>query len=103
MHEVINGEPTELVRVLLPIEDAQARFQILRLSLAYRMSHRLRTVPPSTTLQAVADYDALVGWALVSIIAGDGAATAGLPTPKEVAHDSIMCQNLTYLEHEDLR
>ena len=42
-------------------------------------------------------------WALASIIAGDGAAAAGLPTPEEVAHDSTVCQNQTYLGHNALR
>ena len=52
---------------------------------------------------AAASYDALVQWALASIIAGDGAATAGLPTPEEVAHDPTVCQNQTSLRHEALR
>ena len=42
-------------------------------------------------------------WALASIIAGDGAAAAGLPTPEEVAHDPTMCQNQNYLRHKALR
>ena len=37
------------------------------------------------------------------MLAGDGAAVAGLPTPKEVAHDPTECQNQTYLGHEALR
>ena len=69
------------------MEDAQASFQILRLSATSRLSHRLRTVPPSITFQTAANYDALVESAFVPIIAGDGAAAVGLPTPEEVAHD----------------
>ena len=42
-------------------------------------------------------------WALASIIAGDGAAAAGLPTPEEVAHDPTVCQSQTYLGHDALR
>ena len=42
-------------------------------------------------------------WALASIIAGGGAAAAGLPTPEEVAHDPTVCQNQTYLGHDALR
>ena len=42
-------------------------------------------------------------WALASIIASDGAAAAGLPTPEEVAHDPTVCQNQTYLGHDALR
>ena len=38
-------------------------------------------------------------WALASIVAGDGAAAEGLPTPVEVAYDPTVCQNQTYLGH----
>ena len=91
------------MRALVPMEDAQASFQILRLSASSRLSHLPRTVPPSITCQAAANYDALVEWALASIMAGDGAAAAGLPTPEEVAHDPTVCQNQTYLGHDALR
>ena len=40
---------------------------------------------------------------MASIIAGDGAAGARLPTPEEVAHDPTVLQNQTYLGHEALR
>ena len=103
LQEAVNGEPTELVRAQVPMEDARASFQILRLSATSRFSHLLRTVPPSITCQVAANYDALVEWALTSIIAGDGAAAAGLPTPEEVAHDPTVCQNQTYLGHDALR
>ena len=103
LQEAVNGEPAELVRALVPMEDTQASFQILRLSVTSRLSHLLRTVPPSITCQAAGDYDALVDWALASIIAGDGAAAAGLSTPEEVVHDPTVCQNQTYLGHEALR
>ena len=66
------------MRALVPMEDAQVSFQILRLSATFRLSHLLRTVPPSITCQAAANYDALVERLLASIIAGDGAAAAGL-------------------------
>ena len=87
------------MRALVPMEDAQASFQSLRLSAAFRLSHLLGTVLPSITCQAAVNYE----WALASIIAGDGAAAAGLPTPEEVAHDPNVCQNQTYLGHEALR
>ena len=60
LHDVVNGKPAELVRALAPMEDAQASFQILRLSAIPRLSHLLCTVPPSITHQAAAGYDALV-------------------------------------------
>ena len=103
LQEALNGEPAKLVRALVPMEDAQASFQILRLSVTSRLSHLLRTVPPCITCQTAANYDALVEWALASIIAGDGAAAVGLPTPEEVAHDPTVCQNQTYLGHDALR
>ena len=97
LQEAVYGEPAELVRALVPMGDAQASFKILRLYATARLSHLLRTVPPSIPCQAAANYDALVEWALASIVAGGGAATAGLPTPDEVAHDPTVCQNQTYL------
>ena len=103
LQEAVNGEPAELVRALVPMEDAQVSIQILRLSATFRLSYLLRTVPPSITCQAAANYDALVEWALASIIAGDGATAAGLPTPEEVAHDPTVCQNQTYPGHDALR
>ena len=103
LQEAVDGEPAELERALVPMEDAQASFHILRLSATSRLPHLLRTVPPSITCQASANYDALVEWALVSIIAGDGASAAGLPTPEEVTHDPTVCQNYTYLGHDALR
>ena len=75
--KAVNGEPAELVRALVPMEEPQASFQILRLSATSCLSHLLRTVSPSITCQAAANYDALVEWALGSIIAGDGAARQG--------------------------
>ena len=101
--EAVNGEPAELVRALVPMEDAQASFQSLRLSATSSLSHLLRTVPPSITCQAAANYDTLVESASASIIAGDGAAAAGLPAPEEIAHDLTVCQNRTYLGHGALR
>ena len=41
LQKTVNGEPTELVRALVPMEDAQASFQILRLSATSRLSHLL--------------------------------------------------------------
>ena len=101
--EAVNGETAELVRALVPMDDAQASFQILRLSAVSRLSHLLRTVPPSITREASRHFDALIEWALASIIAGDGAAAAGLPTPEEVANDPNICSKQTFLGHEALR
>ena len=63
LQEAVNGEPAELVRALVPMEDAQASFQILRLSATLRLSYLLQTVPPSITCQAAAHNNALVEWA----------------------------------------
>ena len=100
--EAVNGEPAELVRALVPMDDAQASFQILRLSAVSRLSHLLRTVPPSITQEASRHFDALIEWALASIIAGDGAAAAGLPSPEEVTNDPNICRKQTFLMHEAL-
>ena len=78
--EAVNGEIAELVRALVPVDDAQVSFQILRLSAVSRLLHLLRTLPPSITQEASRHFDALIEWALASIVAGDGAAAAGLPT-----------------------
>ena len=75
------------MKALVSMKDSQASFQILRLSATVRFSHLLQTVPPSITCQAGENYDALAEWALASIIAGEGAAATGLPTPKEKVHD----------------
>ena len=75
----------------------------MRLSATSCLSHLLRIVLPSITCQAAANYDASVEWALASIIAGDEAAAAGLPTPEEVVHDPTVGQNQTYLGHDTLR
>ena len=48
LQEAANGEPAELVRALVPMEDAQANFHILRLSATSRLSHLLQqSRPPS--------------------------------------------------------
>ena len=101
--EVVKEEPADLVRALVPIEDAQASFHILRQSAACCLSHLLRTIPPSMTCQAAANYDALVEWALASTIGADGAPVAGLSTREEIVHDPTVCQTQTSLGHEDLR
>ena len=44
VRDTMRGEPAALVRALVPLEDAQASFQILRLSAASRMSFLLRTL-----------------------------------------------------------
>ena len=54
-------------------------------------------------MEASRSFDALIEWPLTSIIAGDRAAAAGLPTPKEVAYDPSVCRNQTYLGHEAFR
>ena len=43
LQKAVNGEPAELLRALVPMEDAQASFKILRRSATSRLSHLLRT------------------------------------------------------------
>ena len=65
--EAVNGEPAELVRALVRM-DAQASFKILRLSAVSRLSHLLRTVPTSITQEASRHFDAVIEWALASMV-----------------------------------
>ena len=103
LQEAVNGEPAELVRALVPMEGAQASFQIFAPICHFSPltftsnSPALHHVPSCSKLRRFGE------WALASIIAGDGAAAAGLPTPEEVAHDPTVCQNHTYLGHDALR
>ena len=60
LQEVVKGEPAELMSALVVMEDAQASFQILRLSAASCLSPFLVTVPPSNTQQVAVDKDASV-------------------------------------------
>ena len=60
LQETINVESAELVRALVPVDNAQASFGILRLFTASRLSHLLRIVPPSITSQAAANMNALM-------------------------------------------
>ena len=48
VQEMVYGEPDKLVRALVPMEDAQASFQILRLSAVSRLSlFSAQSHPPS--------------------------------------------------------
>ena len=44
VQETVNGNPAELVKALVPMEDAQASFQIWRIFANSRLSYLLRTV-----------------------------------------------------------
>lgn len=87
LYEPLNGELAELVRALFSMKDARARFQTLRLSTVSRLSHLFCTISPSITHEASTAYDVLVEWALASVVSGNGAAAAGLPTTEEATHD----------------
>jgi len=102
VNQAVNGELSELVRALVLIDDAQASFQILRLYTVFRLSHLLRTGPPSITHEALS-FDALIQCALATIIADDGAAPADLPTPEKAANDPSVCRNQIYVRYEALR
>ena len=82
-------EPAEIVGALAPTEDTHTSFQILHLSVVSCLPHLLRTVPAYITHHA--GYDALIEWALASVIAGDETAAAGLPIPDEIAHNLRVC------------
>ena len=94
---------THTLTALVPMDNVQASFQILCLSSVSRLSHLIRTAPPSITQEASRHFDVLIVWALASIIAGDGAAVAGLPTSEEVANDPNVCRKQTFLGRKALR
>lgn len=52
MTEAMRADPAELLWVLVPMEDTQARFQIMRLSLTIYTACFLRTFPSSVTRDA---------------------------------------------------
>lgn len=56
-----------------------------------RITFLLCTLPPSVTRNATEEYDALMDWALASVIAGEGAGAAGLGSPDEVQTDYSLC------------
>ena len=41
LQEVVDGEPAELLRTLVPMDDAELSFQFLRLLAAYRLPQSL--------------------------------------------------------------
>ena len=89
LQEAGNGESAELVRALVPMPKRAFRFCVyLPLSPLTSTSNSLalHNMPSCSKLRR------LVEWALTLIIAGDGAAAAGLPTPEEEAHDPSMWQ-----------
>ena len=96
-------DPAELLRALVPMEDAQASFQIMRLSAVTRMTFLLRALPPSVTRDAAKEYDAMLEWALASVIAGEGAIAAGLAGPDEVRANPNLCKRQHFLGEEALR
>lgn len=53
------------------MEDTQASFQILRLSVAQRMIFLLLTLNPSIARTAAQDLDSPTEWALAFIVAGE--------------------------------
>lgn len=60
----MQGNPAELLCALIPIEDAQSSFPVMRLSAVTRMTLPLRTLPPSIRHNAASKYNALQEYAL---------------------------------------
>ena len=92
LQEVLDGEPVKLMRALVPMEDAQASFQILRLSADFRLSHLLRAI-----CCRLRRFD---GGGVGVYLAGDGTTAVGLQTSEEIANNPTVCQSQTYLGHE---
>lgn len=60
------------------MNDAQAAFYVMDLSMITRMAFVFRTLLPSFTYYAAEEYDALLKWASASRITEEGAKTTGL-------------------------
>lgn len=84
MNEIVSGEPPKHVRAPVPLDGAQATFQLMYLFAVSSLS-QLRTVPLSIAHEPSRSYRALVEWAPASAIDGDGVVTVGLTTPEEEA------------------
>lgn len=91
--DTANEEQQDIVRAVVVIKDAQEASQIPRLYAVPCLTHLLPPVPLFITHKVFATYDALVEWALASIVADDGVAAAGLPTPEKVANDPNVYRN----------
>lgn len=101
--EAMRGDPAELLRTLVPIEDAQAAFQIMRSSTVFLMTLLLRALPFSVARAAAEEYDALLEWALASVITGQGAGAAGPASLDEVRTNHSLCRQQTMLGPDELR
>lgn len=56
-----------------------------------------RALPPGVTRDVAVKYDALLKWALVSVIAGKGVGAAGLASADEVWIDRSLCRQQSML------
>lgn len=77
----MQADPAELPRAFVPMDDAQAAFQIIRLSTVTYIIFLLRTLSRSITRDAAKEYDTLQEWALTSVIAGESAGALGAAQP----------------------
>lgn len=64
LQNAVHGEQHGLTRALVPTNSAQAKFQILRLSMVSLLSYLLHTPLPVITHEASAAHNALVEWVL---------------------------------------
>lgn len=102
MAETMHGDPAELLRALVSMENAQAVFQIMRLSAITRTTFLLHIFPPNVTRQAAEKYDAPLEWALASLIPGKGVGSAGHASLDEVRTNQSLCRQQTVLGSEVL-
>lgn len=82
---VVMGEPAELLRVLIRAKDERASFQTLSPSTVFGLMLLLDTLPLKTFTHAEGDFDALLKWALASMIKGEGAVSVRLASREGVA------------------
>lgn len=89
----VDGELAALARVLVPMEDPQLSFPILRLSAGSKTIFFFEDARTVGNLEGAEEADTLLEWALASIIAGYRRSEAGLVTPEDVMADPATARN----------
>lgn len=96
------AEAAELLRMLAKIEDVQASFQIMRLSVSPRLPFFVLHSSADIYYPRAEDFDALLSKVMASMIAGEGVAKVGLASPEKMAVDLEECKRQMLLGPEAL-
>lgn len=94
--DYVAGETVALVCAPVLLVNAEARFQIIRLSAASRLSLVLRTPHPDVIRKTAEEYDTLIEWARESILGGERAGETG------PARSDAVCEDLKAAERQSL-